>query len=82
VENFNNHFLTIAENISCKITGSHKQLLIVLNTHYLIHLRYLIFSLPIVFSTILLQGKLKKFTPSLGKIHVGIMKFQQENTEN
>jgi hypothetical protein len=26
-ENFNNHFLTIAENISCKITGSHKQII-------------------------------------------------------
>jgi len=75
-ENFNNYFLTIAENISCKITGSHKQI-INCAKYCLIYLRHLIFHLPILFSTIHLQGKLQKsYTPSLGKINVGMMKFQ------
>jgi hypothetical protein len=42
-EIFNNYFLMIAENISCKITGSSK-LLVVLNTHCLIYLK--VFNLP------------------------------------
>jgi len=52
------------------------------NNHFcakycLIYLRYFIFPLPTLFSIIHLWGKLKKsFTPSLGKIHVGMMKFQ------
>jgi len=36
----------------------------VLNTHYLIYLKYLIYHLPILFSTIHLQEKLKKIIHS------------------
>jgi len=78
-EVFNKYFLTIAESISYTIMGNNNnnQISIVLNTHCLIYLRYLIFHLPILFFIIHLRGKLKKlFTPSLGKTRVVMMKFQ------
>jgi len=75
-EVFNKYFLTVAESISCKITGNNKQ--IIKNPkYYCIYLRYLIFHLPILFFVMHLQGKLKKlFTPSFGKTCVVMMKFQ------
>jgi hypothetical protein len=63
-EVFNKYFLTIAESISCKITGNNKKSSIVLNTHCLIYHRYLIFHLAILFFIIHLQEKLKKIIHS------------------
>ena len=78
MENFNNHFLRIAENISCKITGSHKH--IINCAKYSLPYLSQVFNLPftnIVFhDTSTGEIEKKSFTPSLGKIHVGMMKFQ------
>jgi hypothetical protein len=77
VENFNNYFLTIAKNISCKITGSHKQ--IINCTKYSLSYLSQAFNLPftnIVFHNTS-KGRLKKIIHSFPwKFRVGMMKFQ------
>jgi len=77
-EIFDNYFLTTAENISHKIMGSNKQILSC--AQYSLSYLSQVFNLPftnIFFPIKHPQGKLKKlFTPSLGKTHVDMMKFQ------
>lgn len=76
VEIFNKYFLTVANNISCKIMGSHKQIQSCAKDSCPFYLKHLIFHLPIFFITIYPQAKSKKlFTPSRVKSHVGMTIF-------
>jgi len=74
-EGFNKYFLTLAESISCKITGNNKQ--ITNYTKYSLSYLSQIFNLPftnIVFCNISTVEIENLFTPSFGKTRVVMMK--------
>jgi hypothetical protein len=72
-EIFNKYFLSTAEIFQAKLQGVINKLVVVLNTLYLTYLKFLILHLPVLLSTIHLQGKSKKsLIPSHEKTHVGL----------